>query len=197
MITWIQENIVEIIGVCLAFFYLLLEIKQKWTMWIVGIISSAFYVYIFFQNKLYAQMGLNSYYVAMSIYGLYCWKFLKNKKQEAIKINNITTKKALKLSITTIIIFAILSYILLHFTDSPIPYPDAFVAALSIVATWMLARKIIEQWYVWIFADLLSIGMCIYQKLYATSILFIVYCIMSLIGLIEWKKIIRQETEKH
>ena len=185
---WIQENYIEIIGVLLAFLYILLEIKQKWTMWIVGIISSSFYIYIFFQHKIYAQMGLNAYYVIMSFYGLYCWKFLKNKKEQGIKITHITTGKIIILSAIALITTGILSCILREFTDSPVPYLDAFIAALSIVATWMIARKILEQWYVWIFADLLSIGLCLYQGLYATSILFIVYCIMSVFGLLEWKK---------
>ena len=191
MIIWILENYIEVFGALLAFIYILLEIKQKWTMWIVGIISSTFYIYIFFQSKIYAQMGLNAYYVIMSIYGLYCWKFLKNKEEQAIKITYITTEKTIILSIITLITTGILSYILKRFTDSPVPYPDAFIAALSIVATWMTARKIIEHWYVWIFANFLAIGLCLYQELYATYILFTVYCAMSVIGLLEWKKSIQ------
>ncbi len=193
MSNWIQENYIEIIGVVLAFIYILLEIKQKWTMWIVGIISSSFYVYIFFQSKIYAQMGLNFYYVLMGFYGLYCWKFLKNKKNKEIKTTNINTKTIIILSVITIALTGIIAYILKNFTDSPVPCPDAFVAALSIAATWMVAHKIVENWYVWIFADFLSIGLCFYQKLYASSILFVVYCIMSIIGLIEWKKLLKTQ----
>ena len=188
---WIQENYIEVIGASLAFLYILLEIKQKWTMWIVGIISSTFYVYIFFQSKIYAQMGLNAYFAMMSIYGLYCWKFLKNQEEQPIKITNITTKNTIILSIIALITTGILSYILKNFTDSPVPYPDAFIAGLSIVATWMVARKIIEHWYVWIFANFLAIWLYLYQGLYATTILYMVYCIMSVIGLLEWKKTIK------
>ncbi len=79
-------------------------------------------------------------------------------------------------------------YILTRFTDSTIPGWDAFTTALSITATWMLARKIIEHWYIWIIVNTVSIGLYIYKGLYPTVILFIVYALMAVVGYIEWRK---------
>jgi len=79
-------------------------------------------------------------------------------------------------------------YILRRFTDSPIPFWDAFTTSLSIFATWMLARKKIEQWLIWIFVDLVSVGLYLYRGLYPTVFLFLVYAVMAVIGYYEWRK---------
>jgi nicotinamide mononucleotide transporter len=79
-------------------------------------------------------------------------------------------------------------YILKEFTDSPVPMADALATALSIVATWMLARKILEHWLLWIFVDAFSVGLFLYKQLYPTVVLFVIYTVMACIGYIEWKR---------
>lgn len=188
MIEWLCNNWIEVAGAILAFIYLFLEVKQNWTMWIVGIISSLFYVYIFFDAKLYAEVGLNGYYVLMSIYGLYCWKLAKPRKQKNSVLHHISLKLAMGLFLVGVAVFTLTSYVLIRYTDSPVPYADALVATMGIVATWMVAQKIVECWYLWIFANFFAIGLYIYQHLYPTAILYVFYGIMSVIGLIEWTK---------
>jgi nicotinamide mononucleotide transporter PnuC len=177
----------------LAFTYLFLEVKQNWTMWIIGIISSIFYVYIFFDAKLYAEMGLNAYFVVMSVYGLYCWKLMKPRKQKPLILHHIAPKLALVLLFIGIAVFALSSFILIQYTDSPVPFADALVATLGIIATWMVAQKIVECWYLWIFSNFFAIGLYLYQHLYPTAILYVFYAIMSIIGLIEWNKSIKRQ----
>ncbi len=190
MTEWIKNNYIEIIGAFFALIYLILEVRQKWTMWIVGIISSLFYIYIFFEAKLYAEMGLNVYYTFMSIYGLYCWKLAKNT--EKMDPSRITFKAGGIITFISIVLFAAMVFILIRFTDSPVPYADALVAALSIVATWMVSQKIIEHWYIWIFVNFFSVGLYVYQALYPTAVLFMIYGSMSIVGLIQWRKSIKK-----
>jgi nicotinamide mononucleotide transporter len=90
--------------------------------------------------------------------------------------------------VASAVLFGIIAFILINFTDSEIPYWDAFTTAGSFVATWMLARKIIEHWLIWIIVDSVSLGLYIYKGLYATVILFAVYTLLAVMGYIEWKK---------
>lgn len=189
MINWLINNWVEVTGAFLAFLYLLLEVRQKWFMWIVGIFSSAFYVYIFYNAHLFANAGINVYYTIMSFYGLYCWKLKKgNDKEDIIDFHFISSRLAVKLSIIALIIFLVIYGILMLFPESEVPIPDALVAALSIVATWMTARKIVECWYPWIFVNFFAVGLYAYQGLYPTSVLYVLYGILSIFGLINWRK---------
>ena len=197
MIEWINNNWIEIIGAILAFIYLILEIKRKWFFWIVGIVSSAFYVYIFFYSGLYAEMGLNFYYILMSAYGLYCWKFSSNRGDENLGFHRIDTKTTLTLLLSFIILFTPIIIVLHQFTDSKVPIPDALIAVLSIIATWMAAKKIVECWYIWIFVNFFATGLYIHQKLYPTAILFTIYSILSFIGLMEWQKSIKNNDSAH
>jgi len=191
MIEWINNNRIEITGVVFAFIYLILEIKQKWPFWIVGIVSSAFYVYIFFHAGLYAEMGLNFYYVLMSVYGLYCWKFSSETDDKNFGFHHITTKTLYILSLLFAVLFGAVLIVLLQFSGSQVPIPDALIAILSIIATWMAAKKIVECWYIWIFVNFFATGLYIHQKLYPTAILFTVYSILSFVGLREWLKSVK------
>ncbi|MDR2424510.1 MAG: nicotinamide riboside transporter PnuC [Prevotellaceae bacterium] len=190
MIEWIIANRIEIVGAILAFVYIILEIKQKWTFWIASIISSSFYVYIFFDTKLYAEMGLNMYFIVMAAYGLYCWKLSPNRNAAHRDFHFISQKTALRLAAIAFIVSGFLFFILSNYTDSPVPAPDAIIAALSILATWMVAKKIVECWYVWIITDVFATGLYLHQNLYPTAVLFAAYSILSVVGLIEWRKLV-------
>ncbi len=192
MYNWIVnhwEEIIEIFGTISGLIYIFLEIKAKLLMWPVGIVTSAFYIIVFFTSKFYADMSLQIYYLIISIYGwIYWYKGNKKSKSKKLKISKTTKKTALTLIIITIFLFFIMSYILSNYTDSPLPYWDSFTTALSIIATWMLAKKLIEQWIIWIIVDLVSMSLYIYKKLYPTSFLFLVFTILAFVGFIEWKK---------
>lgn len=188
MIEWINNNRIEITGAALALIYLILEIKRKWIFWIIGIISSAFYVYIFFRAGLYAEMGLNFYYILMCAYGLYCWKLASKAGDENHGFHHITVKTLYVLLFLFIVLFGLILIILFQFSGSQAPAPDALIAVLSIIATWMAAKKIIECWYIWIFVNFFATGLYIHQHLYPTAVLFTIYSVFSFIGLVEWRK---------
>jgi len=176
MMDWINNNWIEITGAFLLLIYLILEIKKQWFFWVIGIISSAFYVYIFFHAGLYAEMGLNFYYILMSVYGLYCWKFTKVDDENS-DFHHINMKTIYILLIIFIVLFGIILIALRQFPTAQASIPDALIAILSIIATWMSAKKIVECWHIWIFVNIFATGLYIHQKLYPTAILFTVYSI--------------------
>jgi nicotinamide mononucleotide transporter len=194
MINYIHTNWIEIVGAILSLIYLYLSIKQRVSLWFYGIISSLFYILVFFQSKLYADMSLQFYYVIISIYGWINWKKGNTESGEELPATRITKKYILISIIATGIIYFIYYIILAKFTDSTIPKSDAFVGALSIIGTWMLAKKFIENWLVWFATDALCVGLYIYKGLYPTVILFIIYTVMAAVGYWQWKKTITQQT---
>lgn len=189
VLLWISNNYIELLGLIFGLLYILLSIKQNIWCWPVGFITSALYIYVFFVTKFYADMGLQVYYLIVSVYGWSHWMFgAKSKKQDDLKISKTNIKLGIYLFLATIVLFVIISYVLVNYTDSEIPYWDAFTTAASFVATWMLARKIIEHWIIWIIVDSVSLGLYIYKELYPTVILFAVYTVLAILGYIEWKK---------
>jgi nicotinamide mononucleotide transporter len=194
MMAWLLTHWVEIIGALFMLLYLWFEIKQHNAIWIIGIISAAFYVYIFYEAKFYADMALNIYYALASVYGLVIWQrggFAKTAGQGTKPEKAVTRtspRAAAYLGLAALAAFVVLAGILARCTDSPVPYGDAFTTALSIVAMWMLAHKLIEQWGVWFVVNTVSMGLYFWRGLYPTAVLFLIYSIASIIGYYQWKK---------
>jgi nicotinamide mononucleotide transporter len=195
MISWISHRYVEILGVAFSLLYLYFSIRQNILLWPMGIISAVLYMVVFFKSKFYADMGLNGYYFIISIYGWILWSDKKGKEKDTFRVSRLVMKQAILLIIITLSAFAGIGMILDHFTDSPIPYWDAFTTAVSFTATWMLARKILEHWILWIIVDLVSMGLYLYRGLYPTMVLFAVYTAMAVIGFIQWKKTLQNTTD--
>jgi len=189
ILLWISNNYIEVLGSVFGLLYILLSIKQNIWCWPIGFITSALYIYVFFVTKFYADMGLQVYYLIVSLYGWYHWMFgSKSRKQDDLKISKTKIKLGIRLFVINAILFVFIAFILVNYTDSEVPYWDAFTTAASFVATWMLARKILEHWIIWIIVDSVSLGLYIYKGLYPTVILFTVYTGLAILGFIEWKK---------
>ncbi len=189
IIKWLSGNYIELLGAILGIAYIFFSIKQSILTWPVGLATSVLYVWVFFVSKLYADMGLQVYYVVISIYGWYEWlRGNQFNHSEPIQVSRLSLKLGFSLSIVSLFLFLLIWFILKNYTDSPVPMADAFATALSIVATWMLARKILEHWLVWIFVDAFSIGLFWYKDLLPTVILFVVYTVMAFVGYREWKR---------
>ena len=191
---WLSENYIELLGAILGIAYIVLSIRQNIWTWPVGLATSILYVWVFLVSKLYADMSLQMYYVFISIYGWYEWiRGNKTSHTDPLKISRLQRRLGVILSVVTFLIFLLIWYILKTFTDSQVPVADALATSLGIVATWMLARKILEHWIIWIFVDTFSVGLFWYKNLMPTVLLFVVYTIMAVIGYIEWKKEIKAE----
>lgn len=188
----------EYFGVITGLLYLWLEIKQHNSMWVVGFLTSLTYVFVFFFAKVYADMGLNVYYTLISIYGFIQWsrkgKHLQQsqpeqgKKEEVIVYRRMSPKLLVGVVTAILGIWAGLWFVLSHFTDSPIPVGDAFTTAVGIVATWMLAKYIIEHWIFWVVVNAVSVYLYYLRDLYPTMFLYICYAVLAIAGWYTWKK---------
>ncbi len=189
IINWLSFNYIEIFGTIAGFAYLYLSVKQNIWLWVLGFITSAAYIYVYFHSKFYADMSLQVYYLIVSVYGWFYWNSVKtkdNKTELAVRI--ATTQEWILLLLSSAVLSVILGWILNHYTDSPIPYWDGFTTGASIVATWMLAKKFIENWLFWVVIDSVSLVLYYIKGLYPTVILFVVYTIVAVFGYMEWKK---------
>lgn len=188
------DLIIEITGAVIGLIYLYLEYKANVWLWPVGIVMSIFYVVIFFHGKFYADAAVYLYYIGANAYGLFQWTRSRKKTLEEdevtkeLPITHVPAKRILPLAAITFTLWMILYFILRTVTDSPIPLGDAFTTAVSIVATWMLAQKYLEQWMLWIVVNIVSTILYFWKGLYPTGILFIVYVIVAVLGYFRWKK---------
>ena len=179
---------IEIIGAVIGLIYLYFEfIASKW-LWPVGVIMPVVYIWILLQSKFYADMGVNVYYFFASIYGWIYWNKHKNSEQGILPITNTPKRYIFPLIIIGTLLFAFIAFILVKYTDSPVPYGDSFTTALSILGMWLLAKKHVEQWWFWFVVNIFSCALYAWKGLYTTSILFGIYSIISVLGYFKWKK---------
>lgn len=193
MIEWLIANYIEVIAASLGMLAIYLQIKQKVWYWPVSIVLVSLYIIVYIEAKLYADMSLQVYFLIISFYGWYHWMFGKrDDTAKKLPVTFASRKLVILLLLAGIAFFIIISGILVRYTDSDLPYWDAFTTSLSFVATWMLAKKIIENWLVWIVVDAVSVGIYIYKGLYPTVILFTVLSILAVVGYMAWKRDVKR-----
>lgn len=193
---WFAGHLIEIFGAATGILYVLLEIRRVILLWPLGIITSAVYIYVFGKSGFYAGMTLQGYYVIISIYGWYVWQKAGSRHgvtgeagpEVADDIRRITPVISWLSLAAALILWVVLWFLLGRFTDSPVPLWDGLITSLSVVATWMLAKKILEQWYVWIVANIIAFIVYLAMGMIPTAILFAVYTAMAVVGLRTWKR---------
>jgi nicotinamide mononucleotide transporter len=217
VISWVSDNWIEVFGAVTGILFVILEIRQNLLLWPVGIVTSAVYIWVFLTGKLYADMSLQGYYLVISVMGWYWWikrsgqrvhgsaspfkgllrpklrggeGEVSNQQRSALRVTRITFRMAWILAAVFAVLYISMFLVLSSFTDSPVPAADSFITSLSIIATWMLARKIYEHWYLWIVVNSFSAGLFVFRELYPTMVLYIIYCVMSFAGLRAWKRTI-------
>lgn len=197
IIDFFKHNWLEITGVIFSVIYLYFSINRKIWLWTVGIISSFIYVIVFFRTSLYADMIQNIYYVIISIYGLILWirdKDNFDKKTYEVEVCKTPLKRVIPIIIVWLVLFSIIYCFtkfmpkILGISSATIPLIDSCLTSMAFVATWMLAKKYIEQWIIWIFVDFAYIAVYAWRGLYPTCFLFVIYTIMSVIGYLKWKE---------
>jgi len=206
MLNWISQNWLEIFGALAGVVYVFLEIRQNLWLWPVGIVTSAVYIVVFLSGRLYADMTLQGYYLVISFAGLYWWVRGKGKDSaagegeghagsgtkgqgegsEPLEVTRLRIKTGLILAGVLTGLFVLIWMVLDTMTDSPVPVWDSFITSVSVVATWMLARKIYEHWYLWIIVNAVAVALFVSRGLYPTAGLYMVYFIMSFVGLKTW-----------
>jgi nicotinamide mononucleotide transporter len=191
IISWLSLNWFESTAALLGLISIYFQIKQKIFYWPIAILMVSMYIVVFYKSGFYADMSLQFYYLGVSIYGWYFWIAGNKQKQSnnnTVPVSSLNGKQILTALGFSTLFFTIILIILKYFTDSEVPYGDAFTTALSFVATWLLARKILENWLFWLIVNVVSSGLYIYKELYATAVLFIILSILAVLGYVRWKK---------
>lgn len=189
MIDFVKDNWVELVGAIFGLLYIFYEYKASMRMWPIGILMSIFYIYVYIQHTFYAFAIINVYYIVIGIYGWIKWSRTTDEDDSARSIQQVPMKYVLPISIVTVLLFVVLSYILNTFTDSTVAYSDAIITTLSVVAMWMLAQKWAEQWLLLIVLNFISTIVYWSQDLYATTILYFIYFVGSILGYLKWRKL--------
>jgi nicotinamide mononucleotide transporter len=184
---WLKSNGIELLGTITGLIYIYFSIRQNILLWFFGILNAILLIYVYFFAGIYAYMLLQFYYLFISIYGWIHWKKGTVGKAE-LPVTNLNRRQASLLFTIGLLLTIAIVLVLTHYTDSTIPRLDGFTTAFSIIATWMLARKILEHWLIWIIVDLLSCGIYVFKHLYLMTILFAVYTILAVFGYISWRK---------
>lgn len=192
---------IEILGVITGIIYLWLEYRASIYLWIAGIVMPAIYIFIYYDAGLYADFGINIYYLVIALYGWLAWKtgftiFGSKGPAKELRISHTPRNAWMKILLAYATAQIFITWLLISYTDSTVPYADSFTTALSIVGMWMLARKYIEQWWVWCVVDVASSALYIYKGLYLTAILYAVYAIIAIFGYLKWKELMNDEQSR-
>ncbi len=195
LLSWLFDHYIEITATLTGLIYIVFSVRGKILLWLFGLISSSLYVYVYFRSKIYALMGINIYYVFISIYGWLHWKFPGKKNPKELPITRVKPPVLIWLLGISLVLFLMIIVILKKYTDSDVAVWDAFIASFSITATWMLARKIMEHWLIWIVVDMVAIILSLYKGLYPTVALYVCYTTLAMLGYREWLKLWKHQQE--
>lgn len=183
----------EIGAVILGLISVYLTTRQQVWCYPLGIISVFVYIFIFYEVKLYADMGLQVFFIVLQAYGWYEWLY-GGKGHTTLKVS-WASRSVYSINIIFILIAtAILGWTLHKLTDASLPYIDSFLAVLSMSAQWMMAKKYIENWILWVAVNIGSIAMYSFKGLYFTTFLYAVYFGLAILGFWEWKKTLSTQT---
>lgn len=183
---------IEVFAFVTGVIYVILEILQKNSMWVIGIATGVACAYSFAIQHLYASMALNVYYVVMSVIGLYQWRkdasalsATSTDGNDTIHLNRLTPK-VIFVSVGILVFGTILTYLLLKSLGDSSSLLDAVVTVMSAVATWWLAKSIPQQWLIWIVADTLSLVLCLVSGMYWMALMYVAYASSAVYGYHHW-----------
>jgi len=188
-----QNSLLELIAVVFAILYLLLAVRENILCWAAAIVSTLIFLFIFWDVKLYMESGLQIYYLAMAGFGWHQWRQAKDGSDSlqvtlwSVRQHGIALASIAALTLTS-------GFLLNSGTDAQLPFLDSFTTWASVVTTYMVARKVLENWIYWLVIDSLSIFLYLDRELYFTALLFAVYIVIIFFGWFSWLKSYRQTT---
>ena len=178
----------EVLAVVLSIAYLLLAIKQSIWCWYAAFFSTLIYSILFFDAALLMDSFLNVFYLVMAVYGWYSWKNINTEtKNKELSITTYGFVKNSKIIIILTIISSVLGYVMANYTKADFAYLDTFTTVFAVFATFMLTKKVLENWLYWVIIDFISIYIYINKGFYLTAVLFAIYTILAVLAFIQWK----------
>lgn len=185
-------SVPELMAVVTAIAYLLLAIRENIWCWLFAGISTAIYVWLFFAARLYMESVLNAFYFAMAVYGWHVWSSGRTNNHELpVSRWPLSVHAGAIFGVVAISLFN--GYLLTRFTDAAYPYLDSLTTWGAIWATFLVARKVLENWWYWLLIDVASVFIYWSRDLELTSLLFVVYVVMIPFGLVSWTRSWREQ----
>ena len=181
-----NTTILEYIAVFFGIISPLYSRKENILVYPTGIISVSIYIYLCFQQGIFAEMGINAFYLIMSFYGWYVWTHPEKGKKEK-PISTLSNKELIYNVLLTLLFFIIL-YFILKKVGSTVPVFDSLSTSIFITGMWLMSQKKLENWHAWILGNLISIPLFAYKTLVLTSLYYIIILVIAIFGFISWKK---------
>jgi nicotinamide mononucleotide transporter len=193
LLAYLRANALELLGFATGAACVWLLARQNIWNWPLGLANNLLFMVLFTRSGLYADVGLQAFYIVIGIYGWWHWLH-GGRDHGALRVSRTPPREALLAGALTALGIAVMVLALRGFTNSTVPVLDATVTGLSVAAQVFMARKRLENWWVWIVANLLSIGLLAYKHLYITAGLYAVFLAICVLGLVEWTRSWRKES---
>jgi nicotinamide mononucleotide transporter len=188
----LAQSALEVVAVLAAIAYLAFAIRQQIVCWMFAAISTAIYIWLFIEAKLYMESMLNLYYLVMAGYGWHVWRSGRDDGHDRPVV--LWPRNTHLTAIAALILLSALSgYILSTYSDAAFPYVDSLTTWFAIWGTFLVARKVLENWWYWLLIDIASIFIYWTRDLQLTALLFVIYVAMIPFGLISWTKSMREQ----
>lgn len=187
--------ILQIVGVALGLLYLYLEYRADIRLWVVGLIMPLVHGTLYLKSGLYADSAMQLYYILAGLYGLWVWRRggEQGGEQKPLKIGHTPARIWWGLAGAYLAIQGAIYLLLITFTDSTVPFWDSLTTALCIIAYWMLSRKYVEQWLVWLVLDAVTVGLYLYKGIPLTASLYALYTCLAFAGYRRWLRQIERQ----
>lgn len=194
MHVFLSAHWLDLLGTLIGLVYVYQEYKANVWLWITGIIMPVVYMFVYWDAGLYADFGMQVYYALAAIYGLAVWKWGKKRNQTTQEMPITHVKRSLLLPSLFLFLTAwgALYLILVTLTNSTVPVLDSFGNALSFIGLWWLARKYLEQWWIWVVVDVELSALYVYKGIPFTAGLYALYVFIAIAGFFKWRKMMHQ-----
>lgn len=186
---------IETLAVIFTIICVWLTTKRHILSWPIGLLGMVFYAVVFWNNKLYSDFGMQFIFAVQSIVGWITWKNHLEDKVHT-KVDFLYPYERVLWFLIGIVSWIGIAFIMQKYTDASVPWVDSFVAVFSLIAQWLLAKRKLENWYIWIFVNVIYIGLFIYKGLYLSSLLYVGLIVLDIYGLRDWKKKLKYELSK-
>jgi nicotinamide mononucleotide transporter len=180
-------SLLELVAAITGVVSVWLSVRQNIWSWPTAIVNVTLYALVFHNAKLYADMGLQVVYAVLSVYGWYQWRY-GGQGHTTLRVTRTTPGVAVRLLLIAAGASALLGTLLHRTTDAALPFLDSTLSSTSLVAQWMMTRKLLENWLVWIAVDVLYVGMFLYKELYVTAALYAVFLVLAVRGWVDWRR---------
>ena len=188
------DVVLDILKVSVGLIYLYLEYNAKRGLWIAGVIMPAISLWLLYNKGLYADCAINLYYLVIAVYGYVVWSRKSSSGQKPeVPITSVPGKVAALLGGAFVAMWLFIAWVLASFTDSTVVWLDSFTTALSIVGLWMLARKYLQQWFVWLIVDAVYVWLYYHKGIYFSGTLYAFYTVMAVFGYVKWRRLMAEQ----